>query len=532
MAKASGGNKAPNATWGAAFATHHGRPGLWNLRHRLRTGPAAGCVMPSRFLAAPRRVAVEFTLGLTILMSALMSACGDDGPGDIQAPGAVAKVEVSAPATTAEVGQTVQLTATARDAAGNVLNGRSFEWATAAPSVATVSETGLVTAVAEGQAEISAAVEGIKGGLVISVVPPSSPPSGSANPRLEEIASGLDFPLYLTSPPNDGRLFIVEKGGVIRVVEGGVLHPEPFLDLSGRVSGGAEQGLLGLAFPPDYASSGRFFVHYTDLSGDTRVTRFRVSDDPDRADPSSESAVLTVDQPGPAHNGGQILFGPDGLLYIGLGDGASRDGNDRGRAQSLGDLLGSILRIDVSAGSAYAVPPDNPFVGTPGARGEIWSYGLRNPWRFSFDRGTGDLFIGEVGEKRWEEIDRATAAEGAGRGVNYGWSRMEGNQCLVEGCDQSGLTLPLVQYDHSDGCAITGGYVYRGTAIPALQGQYFYSDFCEGWVKSIRAAGDPGQPVDWPALSPGGNVTSFGEDAAGELYLVTGGGGVFKIVPQ
>lgn len=473
------------------------------------------------------------SISLTLIATILLLACGEDGPGDIQAPVAVARVEVAAPATTVAVGQSVQLTATARDAGGNVLSGRTFEWSTAEPSVATVSETGLVTAVAEGQAEIRATAEGVTGGLVITVSPlPPPPPPGAPNPKLQEIASGLAFPLYLTSPPDDDRLFIAEKGGVIRVIKGGALLTEPFLDLSSRVSGRAEQGLLGLAFAPDYASSGRFFVHYTDLDGNTRVSLFRVSDDPDRADASSESAVLRVDQPGPAHNGGQILFGPDGLFYIGLGDGTSRDGNDQGRAQSLADLFGSILRIDVSSGSGYTVPPDNPFVGTAGARPEIWSYGFRNPWRFSFDRGTGDLFIGDVGEQRWEEIDRAPAADGAGRGVNYGWSRMEGDQCVVEGCDQSGITLPLVQYDHTEGCAITGGYVYRGLAIPALQGQYFYADFCEGWVKSIRAAGDPGPPVDWPALSPGDNITSFGEDAAGELYIVTGGGGVFKIVPQ
>jgi glucose/arabinose dehydrogenase len=469
---------------------------------------------------------------LTLILTTLAPACDDDG-GDIQepGPGAVAEVVVAAPTTTAAVGQSVQFTATARDASGHVLEGGTFAWTTADASVATVSETGLVTAVAEGQAAISATEDGITGSLAVAVLPPAPPPP-EPTPGLQEIASGLAFPLYLTSPPDDDRLFIVEKGGTIRVIKGGVLLGNPFLDLSGRVSAGPEQGLLGLAFAPDYVSSGRFVVHYTDRDGDTRVSLFRVSDDPDRADPASESVVLTTEQPGPTHNGGQILFGPDGLLYIGLGDGGSRDGEDGGRGQSLDDLLGSVLRIDVSSGSGYIVPLDNPFVGTAGARGEIWSYGLRNPWRFSFDRGTGDLYIADVGESRWEEVNRATAAEGAGRSVNYGWSRMEGSQCFVEGCDRSGLTRPLVQYDHADGCAVTGGYVYRGAAISGLQGQYFYGDYCEGWVRSFRAEGDPGQPVDWPALSPGDNITSFGEDAAGELYIVTQGGGVFKIVPQ
>jgi glucose/arabinose dehydrogenase len=324
----------------------------------------------------------------------------------------------------------------------------------------------------------------------------------------------------------------VEKGGAILVIKDGVLQDRPFLDLSGRVSSRAEQGLLGLAFPPDYASSGRFVVHYTDLSGDTRVSSFRVSGDRDQADPASESIVLAVNQPGPSHNGGQILFGPDGLLYIGLGDGGSRDGMDRGRGQSLGDLFGSVLRIDVSAGSGYTVPADNPFVATPGARPEVWSYGLRNPWRFSFDRATGDLYLADVGDHQWEEVETATAAEGAGHGLNYGWSLMEGRECRQPGCDQTGLTPPTLEYDHSEGCAV-GGYVYRGSAIPALQGRYFYADFCQGWVRSFRlVAGAAAEETDWPTLSPGGTVTSFGEDAVGELYLLTGEGGVFRIVPQ
>lgn len=443
---------------------------------------------------------------------------------------------MEAPTTSVGAGESVQFTATAQDAAGNPLEGRGFAWTTADSNVATVSATGLVTAVAQGETDISAATENISGTLSITVLatdsPPPPPPPGSVTAGLQEIASGLAFPLYLTSPPNDDRLFVVEKGGLIRIIENGLVLDTPFLDISAQVSGRAEQGLLGLAFAPDFESSGRFVVDYTDLDGNTRVSLFHVSNDPNRADPASESGVVTVKQPGPSHNGGDILFGPDGMLYIGLGDGGSHDGEDDGRGQSLDDLLGAILRIDVSSGSGYTVPPDNPFVGTAGARGETWSYGLRNPWRFSFDRGNGDLYIADVGESRWEEVNRATVAEGAGRGVNYGWSRMEGDQCLVDGCDQSGIALPLVQYDHTTGCAVTGGYVYRGAAIPALQGQYLYGDFCGGWVRSFPAEGGPGQSVDRPALSLGDNITSFGEDAAGELYILTSGGGVFKIVPR
>jgi glucose/arabinose dehydrogenase len=482
--------------------------------------------------ALRRRVTPPLALSeLLLLLAASVSACGEDGGGDIQEPGPVSAITVTAPATTIQVGQTAQLTATARDARGTVLEGHSFEWATADASVASVSPTGLVTGLAEGLVEIRATTEGLTGSLTLTIAP--APPGGPVSAGIQQIAAGLDFPLYLTSPPGDQRLFIVEKGGAIRLIKGGTLLDTPFLDLSTQVSNRREQGLLGLAFSPDYASTGRFFVHYTDLSGDTRVSLFRVSADPDRADPASESVVLTAKQPGPSHNGGQILFGPDGFLYIGLGDGGSRDGNDRGRGQSLADLLGSILRIDVSAGSSYTVPPDNPFVGTAGARPEVWSYGLRNPWRFSFDRANGDLYIGDVGESRWEEVNHSTAAEGAGRGANYGWSRMEGRQCVQgEGCDETGLTLPVLEYDHSNGCSITGGYVYRGNVIPALQGHYFYADFCQGWVRSLRMEGGAVvEEVDWPTLRPGGLVTSFGEDSAGELYLLTLDGGVFKIVP-
>ena len=358
-----------------------------------------------------------------------------------------------------------------------------------------------------------------------------APPAGTVPVALEEVAAGLAFPLYLTAPPDDPRLFVVEKGGAIRLIKDGTLLEAAFLDLAGQVSTGSEQGLLGLAFPPDYATSGRFVVHYTDAAGDTRVSTFLASADPDRADPASESVVLTVPQPFANHNGGQIAFGPDGYLYLGLGDGGS-SGDPGGRGQSLTDLLGSILRIDL-AGSPYAVPADNPFVGVAGASAEVWSYGLRNPWRFSFDRATGDLWIADVGQSQWEEVDHAPAAEGAGRGLNFGWRRMEGRHCAEgDSCDQTGLTLPVLEYDHGSGCSVSGGYVYRGAAIPALQGHYFYADFCQGWVRSLRREGGAvTEEADWPSLRPGGSIPSFGEDSAGELYVVVSDGRVLKIVP-
>ena len=358
------------------------------------------------------------------------------------------------------------------------------------------------------------------------------PPDGTEPVALQQVASGLVFPLYLTVPDGDTRLFIVEKGGTIRIVKDGLLLPTPFLDISGQVSTGREQGLLGLAFHPQYATNGRFIVNYTDLAGDTRVSGFRVSPDPDVADAASEVSILAEDQPFANHNGGQVLFGPDGYLYIMLGDGGSA-GDPGGRGQSLAELLGSILRVEPLDGGGYAVPPDNPFVSTAGARPEIWSYGLRNPWRVDFDPATGDLYIADVGETQWEEVDVSPSAGGAGRGLNFGWSIMEGPECFRDSsCDQDAFELPVLSYDHGEGCSITGGFVYRGAAIPALQGHYFYSDFCRGWVRSFRF--ENGSAVDqfqWPALAPGGDVPSFGRDATGELYVMSTDGAVFKIVP-
>lgn len=360
----------------------------------------------------------------------------------------------------------------------------------------------------------------------------SEPPPGTGA-RLLEVAAGLSVPLYLTAPPGDARLFIVEKTGRIRIVKEQALLEQPFLDVSAQVSTGSEQGLLGLAFDPDYAANGRFLVHYTDLAGNTVLSRFQVSADPDGADAASEQIILTVPQPFSNHNGGQIAFGPDGFLYLGLGDGGS-GGDPDNRGQDLSDLLGSILRINVRSVDPYTIPDDNPFVGRPNARGEVWSYGLRNPWRFSFDRANGDLYIADVGQSQWEEIDVSTTVEGMGRGVNYGWGIMEGSHCFRgPGCDQSGLALPVFEYSHSQGCSVTGGYVYRGTAIPPLQGHYFYADYCQGWVRSFRFVdGQVADETSWPSLTPGGLVVSFGEDAAGELYVLEAGGRVLRIIPD
>jgi glucose/arabinose dehydrogenase len=350
------------------------------------------------------------------------------------------------------------------------------------------------------------------------------------------VAQGLSFPLYLTTPPGDtARLFVVEKGGTIRIIQHGQLLPTPFLDISSKVSTGGEQGLLGMAFYPDYATSGRFVVDYTSPIGNAGggtsvIAGYHVSADSNVADPA-ESVILTVDQPYSNHNGGMVTFGPDGMLYIGFGDGGS-GGDPEGHGQRRDDLLGSILRIDVSGASGYTIPPDNPYVGMAGIAPELWDYGLRNPWRFSFDRANGDLYIGDVGQNAHEEIDVSVA--GAQAGLNYGWNIMEGLSCYnANSCNRNGLTLPVIDYTHSDGCAVTGGYVYRGAAAPAADGVYFYSDYCAGWVRSFRyQAGQATEQTDWPLLSPGDNVPSFGEDANGELYILAGSGRVYRMVPR
>lgn len=362
---------------------------------------------------------------------------------------------------------------------------------------------------------------------------PPGPDGSEPVLALREIAAGLDFPLFLTAAPGDQtRLFVVEKTGKIRVIRNGTLLAQPFLDLSGKVSSGGEQGLLGLAFHPQYGANGRFVVDYTDGSGNTRVSVFQVSANPELADPASEQVILTVDQPFSNHNGGMVVFGPDGKLYVGLGDGGS-GGDPQGNGQNRNALLGKILRLDVSGTGQASVPGDNPFVGQAGVRPEIWSYGLRNPWRFSFDRASGDLYIADVGQNAREEVDVSTGASRFGRGVNFGWNTMEGTACYSPpaGCNRTGLTLPVLDYDHGQGCSVTGGYVYRGDAIPALRGTYFYADYCNGWVRSFRFQGGvPTAQIDWNALRPGGQITSFGEDGKGEIYVMISGGKVFQVV--
>lgn len=392
--------------------------------------------------------------------------------------------------------------------------------------------------------------------LIVAIVGRFQPGSSVASAQgaidwptiaLTETVNGLSQPLHVTNAGDgSGRLFVVEKVGVIRIVDGGGLVATPFLSITNRIEDdGNEQGLFSVAFPPDYASKGYFYVDYTDLAGDTVVSRFDVTADPDVADPNSEEIILTVDQPGGNHNGGQLAFGPDGYLYISLGDGGGA-GDTYGNAQDPSTLLGNILRIDVEppslsfsvtqrlylpmipvsggTGRNYEIPSTNPFTQTAGYRDEIWAWGLRNPWRFSFDRSTGDLYIGDVGQASYEEIDFQPAASAGGE--NYGWNTMEGFHCYPsDPCDETGLVLPAVEYPHTGAApcfSVTGGVVYRGSD-PDLQGVYFYGDYCDGRI--------------WGLVEGGGSwstqvltdtdlwISSFGEDEAGNVYFTDIWGG-------
>ena len=354
-------------------------------------------------------------------------------------------------------------------------------------------------------------------------------PDGDLQLAARPVASGLANPLFLTAPPGDGRLFVVEQPGRVRVIEDGALRAQPFLDIAAKVSSGGERGLLGLAFHPRHAQNGFFYVNYTNLAGDTRVERYRVWGDATVADAGSASLVLAVDQPAANHNGGQLAFGPDGYLWVALGDGGGA-GDPEGNAQSLGTLLGKLLRLDVDGAVPYAIPSDNPFAGQAGRRGEIWASGLRNPWRFAFDLPAGRLYVADVGQQAREEVNAVALAAA---GVNYGWNRTEGTACHAAAtCDRTGLQPPVHEYGHDDGCSITGGYVYRG-ADPALAdvvGHYFFSDYCTGWLRSIRldAAGRVVEEREWD-VGPLGPVLSFGEDAAGRLYVLSGNGTVYRV---
>jgi glucose/arabinose dehydrogenase len=355
----------------------------------------------------------------------------------------------------------------------------------------------------------------------------SAPPDPSLY-QLVEVVGGFNHPLLVThAGDGSGRLFVVEQGGMIWIIQDDNLIKSPFLDISGLVNHStSEGGLLGLAFHPDYAENGLFFVDYTDSDGNTAVARYQVSaDNPNEADPESVAIILTVDQPYSNHNGGNVIFGPDGYLYIGLGDGGSAGDPDH-NGQNPHTLLGTILRIDVNADTGYAIPVDNPFADGQDGAPEVWAWGLRNPWRFTFDRATGDLYIGDVGQNQWEEIDFQPADSPGG--VNYGWNIYEGNHAYTPADPPADMVLPVAEYSHQSGISVTGGYVYRGQVLPDLQGVYLYADYGMGTIWSLYRD----ESGTWNSdvfLQPGLVISSFGEDEQGELYVVDYSGRLFRL---
>jgi glucose/arabinose dehydrogenase len=335
------------------------------------------------------------------------------------------------------------------------------------------------------------------------------------------IPTGLSSPVFMTQPLDDGRIFVVEQGGRIRVIRDGVLQTTPFLNISTRVLSGGERGLLSVAFHPNYATNHFFYIYFTtQTNGDIRIERFTTTSNPEVADPATSKLIITAPHStNNNHNGGLLAFGLDGMLYAGLGDGGGA-GDPLQNGQNFNSLLGSLLRLDVDNGDPYAIPSNNPYVGQANRRGEIWAKGLRNPWRYAFDQPTGLLYIADVGQVAREEVD-VVAANRAG--VNYGWNVMEGAICYnATTCTQTGFELPILDYGHTAGaCSITGGYVYRGSAVPGIRGHYFYSDYCAGFLKSFRYSnGVAVDQKDWALTTSA--VTSFGTDFADELYVLSG----------
>jgi len=448
-------------------------------------------------LAAMRRITI------TIAAAALaVSACaGDDGATDTPSDPSISV------ATTAASPTTTTSTAPPATEAGTVAS--PGDTTTTAPPAGVGDDT---TPTPETTAPPPAD----------TTAPDVAIPLEDTELALIPVASGFLQPVFLDAPAGDARLFIVDQPGTIHVLsEGG---SSVFLDLTERVAFRGEQGLLGMAFHPEFGDNGRFFVHYTGLDGATRLEEYRVSGDPDAADPASGRLVFGFPQPASNHNGGMIAFGPDGHLYVALGDGGGA-GDRYGNGQDRETPLGAILRLDVDSAEPYAIPPENPYADGGGAP-EIWAIGLRNPWRFSFD---GDaMWIGDVGQDAWEEIDRVDHRD---RGLNLGWPIMEGSRCFAaDDCDTGGLTLPIHEYPHGDGsCSVTGGYVYRGSAVPQLQGAYFFGDYCTGRISSFFV--DPEGVYaerQWPGLTTPG-LTSFGTDGFGELYVIASAGEVYRV---
>ncbi|GIW12237.1 MAG: glucose dehydrogenase [Dehalococcoidia bacterium] len=368
-----------------------------------------------------------------------------------------------------------------------------------------------------------------------SLPSPAAPPAArptSERLTLQVVTAGLRQPTALAEVPDgSGRFFVLERAGLVRLLRQGQLVPEPVLDLRTLItSSGQEQGLLGIAFHPRFGENGRFFLASTARNGDNTVAEYRLAAGADQVDPLSGRVLLAIPDFASNHNGGHLAFGPDGYLYIGTGDGGGA-GDPQRTAQNLGSLLGKLLRLDVDRGEPYAIPPDNPFRGQPDARPEIWALGLRNPWRYSFDRQTGDLWIADVGQNLLEEVDYIPA--GTPGGLNFGWSIMEGSRCFrTPTCESTGLVLPVAEYSRELGCSITGGYVYRGSALPWLVGTYLYGDYCSGRVWGLTLDGQGGWVTTELLHDPTLRLSSFAEDLAGELYLIDLGGRILRLTAE
>ncbi len=375
------------------------------------------------------------------------------------------------------------------------------------------------------------AVAGMAIGLVIVALAKCSPPPKPGNPAfaLTTIAK-LNQPIAMAIRAGDDAMYIAEWDGHVRAIRNGAVDPTPVLDISRLTRAEGERGLLGLAFSPDGT---KLYLDYTDLNGDSHVDEFTMGSN-GQASPNSQRSILFQKQPFPNHNGGQLAFGPDGYLYIGLGDGGS-GGDPQGNGQNLNTFLGKILRIDPSKpsdGKAYGIPTDNPFA-TGGGLPEIWSYGLRNPWRFTFDKDTGDLWIADVGQGKFEEINFAASdAEGlnAARGTNFGWNRFEGNHDFDGGGDHAGFVFPVFEYTHSEGCSVTGGYRYRGAAMPNMVGAYMFADYCNNTIRVLSLENGVGKEISQVKADPQ-PIVSFGEDAKGELYVLAFDGSVSRLDP-
>ncbi|MGL4651179.1 MAG: PQQ-dependent sugar dehydrogenase [Caldilineaceae bacterium] len=457
--------------------------------------------MPST-LQPERRLRARYPAGLLLVGWLLLAACGSATSDQMTVEEATAPADAAA-TTSADVATLPTPTPELAAAPGTAPN--------AAP-------TALVSATAANIA------------VATTAAPPADAPTLTVAVT-ELVAEGLDRPLGLVNAGDgSGRLFVIEKAGRVQVIAAGAAAAQLFLNLSDRVgSSSSEQGLLGLAFAPDFAESGRFYVNYTNRQGNTTISRLQLGAD-GLGDASSEEILLTIAQPAPNHNGGHLLFGPDGMLWVGTGDGgAANDRFDNG--QNPATLLGKMLRLDVSGATGYAIPADNPWVEATWngqeVADEIWAVGLRNPWRYSFDRQTGDLWIGDVGQNLWEEVNRVPA--GSFGGLNFGWPIQEASTCFQSaGCDTAGLEQPVLEYDHASHCSITGGAVYRGVASPAALGAYIFGDYCSGFVWAGIPQGD-GTWVSVELLRAGVPISSFGEDEAGELYLVDFGGAIYRL---